>query len=111
MSKTLDINITLIEGPKVLVNWTQNFNQPKNIINSLKGGDKLTVLISGLGPGTNCQLRISWGDGEDQYVNWNNIYSNGTPYSYELELTKDQVISIKESGKLYLNGCNITIGK
>ena len=110
-SKNIDIIIPLFEGPKPIENWTQNYNQPLYIINSLKKGDKLNVKVSEVGPDTNCQLRISWGDEKDQYVSWTNCYKNGAPYNYELELKEEHISSIKKSGKLYLNGCNITVDK
>ena len=110
-TKNIDIIIPLFEGPKPIENWTQNYNQPLYIINSLKKGDKLNVKVSEVGPDTNCQLRISWGDEKDQYVSWTNCYKNGVPYNYELELKEEHISSIKKSGKLYLNGCNITVDK
>ena len=110
-TKSLNIIIPLFEGPKPIENWTQNCNQPLNIINTLKEGDILTVKVCEIGPGTNCQLRISWGADESQYISWTNCYNNGVPYNYELELKEEHISSIKKSGKLYLNGCNITIDK
>ena len=110
-TKIINIIIPLFEGPKSIENWTQNYNQPLNIINSLKEGDILNVKLSEIGPGTNCQLHISWGADEGQYISWTNCYSNGVPYNYELELKEEHISSIKKSGKLYLNGCNITIDK
>ena len=106
---TTYINIPLFEGPKALVNWTQNFNQSINVINSLKNGDILTVKICEVGPGTNSQLRIAWGNEDNQYMSWTKCYENGAPYNYELTLTEEYIKEIKKSGKLYLNGCNITV--
>lgn len=101
---------SLYEGNTALVNWSQNYSQPASIINSLKAGDKLTVTIGGLS-GTNCQLRMGWGNTTGAYAAWTNCYSNGVPYDYELTLTSEQVTAIKSAGKLYLNGCNITVTK
>ena len=52
-TKSIEIIIPLFEGPKPIENWTQNYNQPLNIIRSLKEGDILNVKISGVGPEKN----------------------------------------------------------
>ena len=90
---TTYINIPLFEGPKALVNWTQNFNQSINVINSLKNGDILTVKICEVGPGTNSQLRIAWGNEDNQYMSWIKCYENGAPYNYELTLTEENLVN------------------
>ena len=109
--KTIEVTTFLLEGPKVLDNWTRNFNQSASVIQSLKEGDKLLVTVSDVGPGTNCQLRIAWGSEDGQFISWNNCYKNGVPYDYEVVLTKEIIINIQTANILYLNGCNITIGK
>jgi len=110
-TKNIDIIIPLFEGPKPIENWAQNYNQSLNIIRSLKEGDILNVKVSGVGPEKNSQLRISWGDKEGQYISWTDCYSKGVPYNYQLELKEENISSIKKAGKLYLNGCNITVDK
>ena len=109
--KTIETTTILLEGPKVITNWKQNFNQNINLIKSLKIGDKLVVTLSDIGPGKNCQLRIGWGNKENEYFGWDNCYRNGVPYNYEITLKEKNISDIKSSGRLFLSGCNITIGK
>ena len=110
-TKTLDIVTTLYEGTTALTNWSRNYEQPTSIINSLQEGDVLTVSVSEQGANsTYPQLRICWGTSESQYVSWA-CYNFGAPYDYTLELTAEQVAAIKAAGKLYLNGCNITVSR
>ena len=109
--KTIETTTILLEGPKVITNWKQNFNQTINLIKSLKIGDKLIVTLSDVGPGKNCQLRIGWGIGENEFFSWDNCYRNGVPYNYEITLKEKNISDIKSAGKLFLSGCNITVGK
>ena len=111
-TKIIDICTILLEGPKNLINWSENYSQPIYIIKSLKEGDKIIITLNDIsGDEKNCQLRIEWGSNDDQFISWTNCYEKGTPYDYEISLTKKVVSDIQNSGKLYLNGCNITIGK
>ena len=40
-TKTIEITTILLDGPKSLENWSDNFTQSNTIIKSLKEGDKL----------------------------------------------------------------------
>ncbi|MBQ7258893.1 MAG: acetylxylan esterase [Paludibacteraceae bacterium] len=108
---TLDIETVLYQGNgDTLANWSRNYEQPASVYNNLVAGDILKVTLASNANGkTNCQLRIAWGTASDKYVSWTNCYSNGFPYTYELELTEDQVTAIKAAKALYLNGCNIVV--
>ena len=111
-TKTVNIERVLYEGNTPLANWSRNYEQPASIINSLQEGDVLEVTISGnANDNTNCQLRIAWASGDDNFVGRTGIYSLGFPYTYTWTLTADDVTTIKTAGKLYLNGCNIVVSK
>lgn len=109
-----DINITttLYEGNTALNNWSKNYEQPANIINALKAGDKLTVTIGAITPGsTNSQLRIAWKSDNSSYIGETGINNQAMPYTYEHTLTADEVAAIQAAKNLYLNGCNIIVTK
>ena len=111
--KTLSVETVLYEGTTPLTNWKKNYEQPTSIINSLKEGDVLKVTVSQQGETTTYpQLYITWdsNDNTNGRVGWQ-CNSYGAPYTYELTLTADQVTAIQTAGKLYLNGCNITVSK
>lgn len=108
--KTVDVETTLYEGTSALTNWSRNYEQPASVYNNLVAGDVLKVTLSGnANDNTNCQLRISWGANDGKYVAWTDCYSKGFPYTYELELTAEQVTAIKTAKALYLGGCNIIV--
>ena len=111
-TKTLDVETVLYEGNTALTNWSQNYNQPTSVINSLQEYDVLKVTISGVTENsTNSQVRIAWGTAEGTYVSEGSIQNKSFPYDFTLTLTADQVTAIQSAGKLYLNGCNIIVSK
>ena len=113
-TKTLDVETVLYEGDgTAITNWSQNYNQPTSIINSLQEGDVLKVTISGVTEGsTNSQIRIAWGSKDGEYVSEGSIQNQSFPYEgFRLTLTADQVTAIQTAKKLYLNGCNIIVSR
>lgn len=110
-TKTIDVTTVLYEGTTALNNWHRNYEQSASVINSLQEGDVLTVHVSAQGEKSAYpQLRICWGSSSDKYVSWA-CYNNDCPYDYVLTLTAEQVEAVKAAGRLYLNGCNITVSK
>ncbi|MBO4660211.1 MAG: acetylxylan esterase [Prevotella sp.] len=110
--KTIDVETILYQGTTPLTNWSRNYEQPLSVINSLQEGDVLKVTVSQQSEVVSDypQLRIAWGTGESQRVNWA-CYNYECPHTYELTLTADQVTAIQTAKKLYLNGCNITVSR
>jgi len=111
-TKTLNVETVLYEGTTALTNWSQNYNQPTSVINSLQAGDVLTVTIDNKTDGsTNSQIRIAWGGTDGTYVSETGIQNKEFPYEFSLTLTAAQVTAIQTAKKLYLNGCNIVVSK
>ena len=108
----------VLESGSVDMAWSDQWNQPADIISSLQVGDVMKITASGRNYDANVdglqwpQAHISWdgtGDGKSVSQGFWNI--SEFPHVWSHTLTADEVTAIKAANNLALRGNNVTVTK
>ena len=109
----------VLESGSVDMAWSDQWNQPADVISSLQAGDVMKITASGRnydateGSGRQWpQVHISWnGTGEGKSVSQGYWSISEFPHVWSHTLTADEVTAIKATNNLALRGNNVTVTK